>query len=104
MDLGIPESVIIHVGTNDLRTNRNLHFVTLEVRVYALVAKAQRKFPNCMLVLSGVLRCRDVSWWPIETLNDRFDWVANALRLTFVDPYSWIKNGDFVRDGLHLNG
>ena len=37
-------------------------------------------------------------------LNDRLDWVANALGLTSVDPNSWIEDGDFARDGLHLNG
>ena len=36
-------------------------------------------------------------------LNDRFDWVANALGLTFVLPNSWIEDGDFARNGLHLN-
>jgi len=36
-DLVSPETVIIHVGTNDLRTTRNL--------------------PNCRLVLSGVEMC-----------------------------------------------
>jgi hypothetical protein len=37
-------------------------------------------------------------------LNDRYDWVANALGLIFVDPNSWIEDGDFARDGLNLNG
>ena len=101
-DLGSSETVIIHVGTNDLRTKRNLDFVKVEV--YALVATAQRKIPNCRLVLSGVLRRRDVSWRRTGALNDRFDWVANALGLTFVDPNSWIEEGDFVRNGLQLNG
>ena len=45
-----------------------------------------------------------MSWRSIGALNGRFDWVANALGLTFVDPNSWIKDGDFARDGLHLNG
>ena len=36
--------------------------------------------------------------------NDRYDWVANALGLTIVDPNSWIDDGDVTRDGLHLNG
>jgi len=36
--------------------------------------------------------------------NDRFEWVANALGLTFVDPNSWIEDGDCARNGLHLNG
>ena len=33
-----------------------------------------------------------------------FDWVANAMEPTFVDPNSWIEARDFVRDGLRLNG
>jgi hypothetical protein len=32
------------------------------------------------------------------------DWIANALGLTFVDLNSWIEDGAFVRDGVHLNG
>ena len=101
-DLGSPETIIIHVGTDDLRTTRNLDFVMGEV--HALVAAAKRKLPNCRLVLSGVLGCTDASWRCTGTLNDRFDCVTNALGLTFVDPNSWIEDGDFVRDGLHLNG
>ena len=97
-----PEKLIIHVGTNDLRTTRKLDFVMGEV--YALVSTAKNKLPNCRLVLSGVLRRTDVSWRRIGALNDRLDWVANALGLTFVDQNSWIEEGDFARDGLHLNG
>jgi hypothetical protein len=37
-------------------------------------------------------------------LNDRFNWRARALGITFVDPNSWIDDGDFARDGLYLNG
>jgi len=50
------------------------------------------------------LRHRDVSWSRIGALNDRYDWVGNALVLTYVDPNSWIEDGDFARDRLHLNG
>jgi len=48
--------------------------------------------------------CCDVekSWRRIGALNDRYDWAAEALGLTFVDPNSWVKDGDFARDGLHL--
>jgi len=101
-DLGSPDTVIIHVGTNDLRTTRNLDIVMGEV--YALVCAAKKKLPNCRLVLSGVSRPRDVSWRRIGALNDRFDWVANALGLAFVDPNRWVEDGDFARDGVHLNG
>jgi len=37
-------------------------------------------------------------------INDRLNWVANALELTFVAPNSWREDGNFARDGLHLNG
>ena len=80
------------MGTNDLRTTRNLDFVMREV--YALVPTAKKKLPNCRLVLSGVLRRRDVSWRRIGALNDRLDWVANALGLTSFDPNSWIEEVD----------
>ena len=59
-DVGSPETVIILVGTDDLRTTRNFDFVMGEVN--ALVATAKMKLPNCRLVLSGVLRHRNVSW------------------------------------------
>jgi hypothetical protein len=101
-DLGSPETAIIHVGTNDLRTTRNLDFIMGEV--YTLASTAKKIFPNCRLVLRGVLRRGDVSWRRIGVLNDRFDWAANNLGLTFVDPNSWIEDGDFARDGFHLNG
>jgi len=81
---------------------RNLDFVMGEV--YALVATTMRKLPKCRLFLSGVLRRRDLSWMRIGALNDRYDWVANALGLTFVDPNSWMKDRDFSRDRLLLNG
>ena len=42
--LGSPETVIINVGTNDLRTTRNLDFVM--ERVLALVATAKRTLPK----------------------------------------------------------
>jgi hypothetical protein len=69
-----------------------------------LVCAAKKMLPNCRLVLSGVLRRRDVSWRRVAALNVRFDWVANALGLTFVNPNSWIEDGDFARDGLNLDG
>ena len=67
-DLGSPETVIIHTGTNDLGTTRNLDSVMREV--YALVAMAKRKLLNCRSVLSGVLQHRAVSWRHTGALND----------------------------------
>ena len=99
--LGSPQTFIFHVGTNELRTTRNLDFVMGEV--YALMATAKRNLPNCRLVLSEVFRIRDISLRFTWALIDRYDWLANALRLKFVDPKRLIEDGDYARDGLHLN-
>jgi hypothetical protein len=101
-DLGNPKTFIIHVRTNDLRATRS--FDSLMGEVHTLVTTAESNCPNCRLVLSGLLRRRDVSLRRIGPLNDRFERIANALRITFVDPNSWIEEREFGRDGLHLNG
>jgi hypothetical protein len=67
-DLGTPDTVIIHVGTNDLEQYVNLDYVM--GKVYSLVPKVKVKFPKSEIVLSGVLRRTDVLWRRIEALND----------------------------------
>ena len=52
-DLGTPDTVVIHVGTNDLKRSVNLDYVMGEL--YSLVNKAKVKFPQSKIVLSGVL-------------------------------------------------
>ena len=100
-DLGCSDAVVIHVGTNDVRSSRNLDYVMGEV--YDLVNTAKTKFQGSRLIVSGVLRSRGVSWRRVGAANDRLEWVAGTLGATFVDPNSWIRDGDFGRDGLHLN-
>jgi lysophospholipase L1-like esterase len=100
-ELGSPDAVVLHVGTNDLRKARNLDYVMGEL--YGLVNTARTKFPTSKIVLSGVLRQIDVSWRRIGAINDRYDWVAKTLGVTFVDPNCWVDDWDFARDGLHLN-
>jgi hypothetical protein len=100
-NIGYSDTVVIHVGTNDVRKSRNLDYVMGEV--YDLVNKAKAKFPGSRLVLSGVLRSRCVSCRRVGAPNDRLEWVARNLEATFVDPNSWIRDVDFGRDGLQLN-
>ena len=73
------------------------------VEVYSLVNTAKVKFPQSKTVLSGVLWQTDVAWWHIRALNDRYNWIAKTLGVTFVDPKSWLEDWDFARDGLHIN-
>jgi len=65
---------------------------------YSLVNTANVKFPQSKIVLCGVLRRTDVAWQRIGALNDRYDWIAKTLGVTFVDPNSWLEDWDFARD------
>ncbi|KAK7792259.1 hypothetical protein R5R35_000066 [Gryllus longicercus] len=99
-DLGTPDTVIIHVGTNDLR-RRNPDFVMGDMG--DLVMKAQEKFPKAKIYISGILRRRGIPWRRVDVVNRMYEWVAQRRNVFFVDPNSWLQDGDFGRDGLHLN-
>ncbi len=74
-DLGRPDAVILHVGTND--SKRNVDYVIGDI--YELVTAARKKFPTAKLILSGLLRRRDTRWTRIGLINDGMDWVARSL-------------------------
>jgi hypothetical protein len=63
---------------------------------------AKTKVSTSRVVLSGVLLRRDVSWRCIGAINSRYEWVAQTLGLTFVDPNSLMDDWDFGRDSLHI--
>jgi hypothetical protein len=100
-DLGNTDTVAIHVGTNDLRRTVSLDYVM--GYVYDLEKKEKTKFSTSRLVLSGVLRRRDVSRRRIGAVNIKCGWVAQTLEVTFIDTNSWVDDWDFGRDGLHIN-
>jgi len=70
-DLESPYTVIIHVGTNNLRRNRNLDYVMGDA--YNLVNMAKTKFSTSRVVLSGMLQRRDMSWHHIGAVNSRYE-------------------------------
>jgi hypothetical protein len=72
-ELGNPDTVVIHVGTNDLRRYRNLDYVMGQV--YSLVATAKSKFLHCRLALSGILQHKDMTWQCTGAVNNRHDWL-----------------------------
>ena len=57
-DLRYSDAAVIHVGTNDFRKSINLDYKMGEV--YDLVNMGKAKFQSSRLVLSGVLRSKDV--------------------------------------------
>ena len=72
---GSPETVIINVGTNDLRTTRNLDLLMGE-RTVCFGGYGVEEAAELRIVLSGVLRRSDVSWRRIGALNGRLDWTG----------------------------
>ena len=70
-DLGSSDTVVFHVGTNDLRRTGNLDYVMGDV--YDLVNTAKTKFSKSRVVLSDVLRRGDVSWWRNGAVNSKYE-------------------------------
>jgi len=58
-DLGCSDTVVIHVGTNDVRRSRNLDYIVGEVHDVVNTAKAI--FPVSRIVLNVVLRSKGVN-------------------------------------------
>ena len=81
-DLASPDTVVLHVGTNDLRTG---NLVCVMGYFYDLVNKAKTKFSKSRVVVSGVLR-------RTGAVNSRHEWIANTLGVNFVDPNSWVDD------------
>lgn len=95
-----PEKIIFHMGTNDIR-RRNIDYVMAEL--YDLVQTTKSIYPRAKIIISGIIRRRDVNWRKVGLANDSFEWVAERLGTQFVDPNSWLDDWDFGRDGVHLN-
>ena len=100
-DLGNPDAVVIHVGTNNIKRTRNLDYLMGDV--YDMLITVKSEFAASRFVLSGVLRRRDVSWRLIGETNDRLEWVASTVGITFVDPNCWVNDRDYSGDGIHIN-
>jgi hypothetical protein len=66
-DLWNPDTIIIHVGTNDLRQTGNLDYVAGDV--YSFVNTAKTEISTSRVVLNGMLRRRDMSWRCIGAVN-----------------------------------
>ena len=67
-DFGAPDT-LIHVGTNDMKSSRNLDYVMGDI--YDLTNTMKTKFSTSRVILSGIMRRRDISWRRIGALNGR---------------------------------
>lgn len=93
--------VLIHVGTNDLRSAKSDdHLIGF---IWDLATSVKNKFKSAKIVISGILRRRDVYYKRIDRINESIEWVCLQKEITFVDPNCWIGDRHLGRDGVHLN-
>ncbi|KAG8238503.1 hypothetical protein J437_LFUL017801, partial [Ladona fulva] len=93
--------VLIHVGTNDVKTAESEDHVI--GYVWDLCSVAKEKFAEANIAVCGILRRNDVSDVCINYINNGIEWACKAKGLTFVDPNCWLNINDLGRDGIHLN-
>jgi hypothetical protein len=67
-----PDTIVIHVGTNNLRRTVNLNYVVGDV--YDLVYMTKSKCSTARVNLRGILWRQDVSWRRIGATNSRYEW------------------------------
>jgi hypothetical protein len=68
-DLGRLNTIVTHVGTNDLRRSGTSDYIMGDV--HDLVNMARTKFSTSRVVLSDILRRQDASWQRIGAINSR---------------------------------
>jgi hypothetical protein len=93
-DLENPDTVVVHMGTKDLRRTGNFDYVMGDV--YDIVNTGKTTFSSSIVALSGVLWRRDVSRRRIGAVNSIYEWVAQTLGVTFVDPIVGWTTGTLV--------
>ena len=93
--------VLLHVGTNDIkRAECDDHVMGL---VWDLGMAAKKRFKKAKIIISGVIKRKDVSNRRIDYINECLDWVCEKQGLQFVNSNAWISEEDLARDGIHLN-
>lgn len=97
---GEPKKIILHVGTNDLR-RRSVDYIMADL--YDLVSSTKKRYPTADIIISGIVRRRDINWRKVGRANKAFEWVAEQMGTRYVDGNAWLDDRDFGRDGVHLN-
>lgn len=103
--VGLPhapaDDVVIHVGTNDIRSS----FSPYEIprRLESLFHKVRARFPEIRLTFSGIVARRDIDFNFINTVNKNIKRLCDSLGCAFIDCNGIISDNELGRDGLHFN-
>lgn len=97
-ELGSPQCIIIHSGTNDLHS---LNEGTAKA-IYEMAKKASQTFPATRVLVSSLLPRLDVPPSVIDQINEEVRHTCSCLPNVHLVHHSSIRPWH-LRDGLHLN-
>ena len=100
-EVGDPEIIVLHVGTNNVIGSQNADEVMAEV--YELIRCTKKKFPKAKVVVNSIIIRRDVNFSYLRQINENLRWACDALKAVFVDLNRFIDESCLGKDGLHLN-
>lgn len=95
-----PKVVIVHAGTNNLKSRSKVHLVA---EFDDLIETVSRKWTNVKWVIGGLIYRRGVFDSTIDKLNDGLKWLCEERKAVFYDPNSRLSIHEAAKDGLHLN-
>lgn len=97
----LPATVIIHVGTNNLAHSKTPNDI---MRPYwYTIEAAQKRFPNTIWIVHGILNRRDTPGRYINEVNEALRFMCENLHLVYRDPNEKVTTRGIGKDGLHLN-
>lgn len=97
----LPPTVIIHIGTNNLAYSKTPNDVMRPL--WYTLESAQKKFPNTIWIVNGIIYRRDIPVQYIEQVNEALRFMCDNLHLVYRDPNEEVTIRGIGRDGLHLN-
>ncbi len=90
------DAIIIFLGTNDAAGNVNLD--NFERDYYKIVGDVKHFNSGAKIFLVSTLPRRDIDKGQLENYNRIIRKISDEYGAYFVDPYSWLVNGDFSDD------
>lgn len=97
----LPHTVIVHIGTNNLKNSKTPNHVMRPL--WYTLESAQKKFKNTIWVVNAILYRNDIQRKYIDDVNDALQFMCDQLKLVFRNPNTAVTGRGIGRDGLHLN-
>lgn len=95
-----PENLILHVGTNDLKS---MEPAQLTESIRSLAQQVEDNSPGTSLSISAILPRKDIQLSVISHINSSLKSVCHEFQCNFIEHSNIIREQHLNRGGLHLN-